>query len=224
MNEQPGFLIELEGGDGAGKRTQTERLRRRLTEAGWEVLVYSFPDDGTPYGRVIRTGLNGEYGDFRNTNPYLTAPLYMADRAFRAPEIVAALARRAIVLLDRGPYSNFAYQGAKIPGRSDRDDFQAWCEQMEFNELSFPRPDLVLFLNVPTDVAAGLVDRRGAARDQHESDAEFQRAVHYEFLHLDSKHGWYMINCGGEGATLASPDVIHERIWRVVHRFLAERG
>lgn len=221
MMKKPGYIIEIEGGDGAGKKTQTDLLRRRLAEAGWEVLVYSFPDDSTPYGRLIRSALNGEHGDFRHADPYLSAALYMADRGIWSREIAEARERGAIVILDRGPFSNFAFQGAKIDDRHGRDALQAWCERMEFDQLHFPHPDLVLFLDVPSDISEELMGRRGVF-DQHEVDEEYQRAVHEEFVHLAHTSDWAVIDCSGSESVIASREVIHKRIWEIVHAFLAQ--
>jgi len=220
MTKKSGYIIELEGGDGAGKKTQTELLRRRLAEAGWEVRVFSFPDDATPYGRLIRAGLNGEHGDFRHTDPYLTAPLYIADRDVWKQEIAESLGRSAIVILDRGPFSNHAYQGVKIPDRQDRDRFQEWLDRFEFDQLHHLPPDLVLVLDVPSDISDELMGRRGVY-DQHERDIEFQRAVHEEFLHLAQSRGWSVVDCAGTESVIASREAIHERVWEVVHAFLA---
>jgi dTMP kinase len=221
MTETQGYLIELEGGDGAGKRTQTELLRRRLIEAGWEVAVFSFPDDHTPFGNIIRESLHGQHGDFLHADPYRVAALYMADRGFRRDGIMAALVRGAIVILDRGPYSNFAYQGVKIPDRKERDLFQQWCERTEFDELQFPRPHLVLFMDIPADLGSDLVDRRGGMPDQHEIDQEFQKRVHDEFTYLASARGWRVVDCRGTETAIASREAIHNRLWIVVHMFLS---
>ena len=40
---QKGLLISFEGGEGAGKTVQVKRLRDRLTEAGYDVVLVREP-------------------------------------------------------------------------------------------------------------------------------------------------------------------------------------
>lgn len=103
-----GMFISFEGGDGAGKSTQVEKLATWLREAGYGVVVTREPG-GTELGAHIRhLLLHG--GD---VSPRAEALLYAADRAHHMDtKIRPALERGEIVITDRFMDSSIAYQGA----------------------------------------------------------------------------------------------------------------
>src|SRR4051794_39709628 len=110
-----GRFIVIEGLDGAGTTTQTERLATRLREEGHRVLTTREPSDG-PVGMLLRQALTG-----RLTLPGAHAPLadetlallFAADRTDHlASRVEPALGRGEVVLCDRYVLSSLAYQGA----------------------------------------------------------------------------------------------------------------
>ncbi len=92
-----GIFITFEGGDGAGKTTQSELLAAWFEARGFEAVRTRDPG-GTPLGRAVRELLlHGEHVDQR-----AEALLYAADRAQNISEVVRpALARGAAVIQDR---------------------------------------------------------------------------------------------------------------------------
>src|SRR3989304_1280897 len=112
-------LIAIEGGDGAGKRTQTELLGRTLAARGVSCVTFSFPRYESFFGKRIAGFLNGEFGGLENVDPRLTALLYAGDRLEAKPELEAALAAGKTILADRYIASNPAHQSPRgIPGRA----------------------------------------------------------------------------------------------------------
>jgi dTMP kinase len=99
-----GKFIVVEGGDGAGKDTQIELLKKDFPQ-----FIYTREPGGTPLGKVLRDMvLHKSYGDL----PLLTeAFLFLADRAQHAAELVApALAQGNTVISNRSWISMVAYQ------------------------------------------------------------------------------------------------------------------
>ena len=78
--EQPGRIFVIEGGDGAGKQTQSALLRERLRSEGYPVETLDYPHDAAQHGRLIRTLLSGAKGDIKAINPLLFASLYAENR------------------------------------------------------------------------------------------------------------------------------------------------
>ncbi len=141
-----GFLIALEGIDGAGKSTQARLLAQALRERGFHVLLTREPSD-SPQGRALRRYLAGRK---RSLSPVQELALFVADRRAHLRRAVApALAAGQVVVSDRSYYSSAAYQGAL--GLSVKDILAA-------HEIFAPRPDLVFILVLP--VALGLQRRR----------------------------------------------------------------
>ncbi len=163
----------FEGGDGAGKSTQTERLRSWLASTGAEVVVTFEPGD-TAIGRSIRRMvLDPASGE---PAPRTEALLYAADKAQHVDEVVRpALGRGAVVVCDRYVDSMVAYQGA---GRVlDADEVHRIADWATGGLI----PDLTVLLDV--EVHRGLGQK--AHRDRVESAGDdFHERVRQHFLTL----------------------------------------
>ncbi len=133
----PGFLIALEGIDGAGKSTQARLLAAALGARGYRVRLTREPSDG-PLGGWLRRYL-AHSG--RRLPPELELAWFMADRREHVEQVIRpALAEGRIVISDRCYYSSAAYQGARGL------DPEGIIAQ---NEAFAPRPDLVFLLELP---------------------------------------------------------------------------
>lgn len=106
----PGRIFVVEGGDGAGKQTQTALLRERLTGMGFPVSTIDFPHDDAMHGTLIRTLLSGAMGDIKTVNPLLFASLYAQNRYDLTPTLSYWLKRGDNVILDRYVEANFGHQ------------------------------------------------------------------------------------------------------------------
>jgi dTMP kinase len=86
-----GKLIVIEGGDGAGKGTQSELARAALAELG-EITYFDFPRYGKSIaGKIVGAALKGDYGDFLHMHPLISSLPYALDRVGAREEILAAL-------------------------------------------------------------------------------------------------------------------------------------
>ncbi len=144
----PGYLIALEGIDGAGKSTQAARLERRIASNGRTVLRLHEPTRG-PFGARLRA-LMSEGRD--SCPPELEFELFLRDREQNVREnIRPALVRGAVVILDRYYISSMAYQGAR--GLDP-------VEIRRANEAIAPVPDLLIIFDLPVAVALDRIRRR----------------------------------------------------------------
>jgi dTMP kinase len=169
-----GYLIAFEGGDGAGKSTQVQRLAEWLTERGHEVVVTREPG-ATPMGQRLREALL----DVGNTglSPRAEALLYAADRAEHVHALIRpALRRGAVVITDRYVDSSIAYQGAgRALSAAEVERLSHWATQGL-------QPALTVLLDVAPSVGAV---RRGGAPDRIEAESEdFHSRVRQGFLEL----------------------------------------
>jgi dTMP kinase len=171
-----GVLLAFEGGDGAGKSTQTRLLAAALEGEGHRVLVTRQPG-GTELGRAIRDlVLHGEHVAAR-----AEALLFAADKAQHVEEVVLpALRRGETVLTDRWTDSSVAYQGAgRDLGVTEVHDLQMWA-------VGGLVPTLTVVVDVPPDEGRR---RRGATHDRLESeDDPFHDATRHHFLAVAAGH------------------------------------
>lgn len=167
-----GLFIAFEGGDGAGKSTQSRLLGAALERLGREVLLTRQPG-GTELGAGLRElVLHGGA-----VAPRAEALIFAADRAHHVATLIRpALERGIVVLSDRYMDSSIAYQGAA-----------RGLEHEEIRQLSLwgtegLLPDLTVLLDVPAQVGRS---RRDGVHDRLEREADaFHETVRAAYLDL----------------------------------------
>jgi len=180
-NPNRGIFIVLEGTDGSGKGTQFEILTKQLRAAGHDVVTFDFPQYESPSSYFVKRYLNGEYGEADAVGPYTGSLFYALDRYDAAPAIKQALADGKVVLANRFTASNMAHQGTKFDSAEQRRGYFVWLDNLEFETLGIPRPDLNIVLRVPAETAQQLVDQKAERsytdkkRDLHEADINHLR-------------------------------------------------
>jgi dTMP kinase len=156
-----GRFISFEGGEGAGKSTQVQRLAARLRHGGREVVTTREPG-GSPGAESIRDiVLRGEADRWSPTTETLL--MYAARRDHIERVIRPALARDAWVICDRFADSTRAYQGA-AGGVDPR-----FITALETFILEDTRPDLTLVFDLPAEVGLERAHARAGAEMRFES-------------------------------------------------------
>lgn len=224
MNRK-GKLIVIEGVDGSGKQTQTERLYERFIEDGQKVMKLSYPRYDKESSAMVKLYLGGAFGDDPgNVSPYIASTFYAADRyASYKEDYEGFLKDGGIVLADRYTTSNMVHQAGKIRDPEERKKFLAWLWDYEFNLYGLPVPDKVFFLNIPPEVNQKLMENRDnkitgkAEKDIHEKSPEHLRDAYESALALVDEYCWTEICCISQGEIRSIED-IHEEIWNVVNK------
>jgi dTMP kinase len=168
-----GLFVCFEGGEGAGKSTQSRLLRDWLVERGRTVLLTFEPGDtevGKELRRIVLDPATGELSDRTE------ALLYAADKAEHVDHVVLpALARGEVVITDRYVDSTLAYQGA---GRTlDVSEVEA-VARWATGDL---RPHLTVVLDLAPEAGLGRFDERDRIEGQ---SLEFHLRVRQGFLDL----------------------------------------
>lgn len=174
-----GIFITFEGGDGAGKTTQSELLSGWLATRGLEVVRTREPG-GTPLGVRVREILLHGGDEIGAVDARAEALLYAADRAQHVAQVVRpAIARGAVVVQDRYIDSSLAYQGAgRVLDTAEIRGLSEWATGGLW-------PHLTVLLDASTELAAERRAARGGAADRLEAEAaEFHAAVRAGFLAL----------------------------------------
>ena len=213
-----GKLIVFEGTDGSGKSTQFRALCQRLDGMGKEYQKLVFPQYSEPSSALIRMYLGGEFGkNPADVNPYAASAFYAVDRYASLKKVWGDWYEGGgLVLTDRYTTSNAVHQAVKC-APADRPAFLRWLDDFEHNKMGLPRPDLVLYLDMPTDKAVELLRSREAAThtqaDIHELDTGYLAACRESALQAAQVLGWKTVSCLDEGGVLRSIGDIHEEIW-----------
>jgi dTMP kinase len=231
MSERPGAFIVIEGTDGSGKGTQFELLTARLREAGYQVATFDFPQYEKPSSYFVQQYLNGKYGSAEEVGPYTGSLFYALDRYESAPAIREALARGQVVVCNRFAGSNMAHQGAKFRNAEERRGFFIWLDNLEFEMLHIPRPDISFVLRVPAGTAQALVDQKtertytSKKRDLHEADLkhlELAVEVYDDLAQLFPKD-FQRIDCV-RGGKLLDIEAVQAMLWEKVSPLLPRPG
>lgn len=181
-----GRFITMEGGEGAGKSTQMERIASWLEKRGQSVVQTREPG-GTELAELVRDILLDKRHDALSSQAELL--LVFAARAQHLAEVIRpALERGDTVLCDRFTDATWAYQGG---GRGLAAEDIAVLEQLVHGDL---QPDLTLLLDLPVEQGMGRAARRSES-DRFESEsAEFFGRVRQAYLDRAAAHpGRYAI-------------------------------
>ena len=174
-----GRFITLEGGEGAGKTTQIQRLADTLRAAGIEVMTTREPG-GTPGADALRSLVVTGDGD-RWDSVSEALLMYTARRDHVLRRIRPALAAGTWVICDRFSDSTMAYQGyARGLGRD-------WVERLDALVLDGFKPDLSLFFDMP--VAEGLkrAGTRGGPDRFEKLGIDFHETLRKAFLDIAAR-------------------------------------
>lgn len=211
-----GKLIVFEGTDGAGKTTQTRLMAQRLTREGAAFRVIDFPRYGNPFAEPAKLYLNGALGSRPgDVSACGASVLFAVDRyASYKEEWGVDYEAGKLILANRYTTSNAVHQASKLP-EGERRPFLDWLFDLEYNRLGLPRPDLVLYLDMPVEVSEQMLRRRenatGTSADIHEQDGGYLRRCRESAGAIARDLGWRVISCAEQGRP-RPPEEIHREV------------
>ncbi len=221
-----GKLIVLEGTDGSGKSTQFRLLTQRLAGEGRQFRKLVFPQYQEESSALIRMYLGGEFGSKpEDVNGYAASAFYAVDRYASYKKVwQREYENGGLILSDRYTTSNAVHQGSKV-APEERQAFFAWLEDFEFQRLGLPRPDLVLYLDVPTELTEQMLRHReqdtNTHADIHEKDMAYLSLCRQTGREAAAACGWRVIQCA-RGQSMRTIEDIHEEIYALVRACLEE--
>ena len=221
-----GKLIVIEGTDGSGKSTQFKLLTERVAAEGREFQKLVFPQYAEESSALIRMYLGGQFGSNpADVNAYAASAFYAVDRYASYKKVWGEWYENGgLVLSDRYTTSNAVHQASKEPAEKQQ-EFLGWLYEFEYDRLGLPRPDLTIYLDVPTDFTEKLMRSREAATntkaDIHEQDLTYLATCRRTGRAAAAFYGWTVIDCVKDGVMRSIED-IHEEIYRYVTACLEE--
>ena len=212
-----GKLIVIEGTDGSGKSTQFRLLTERITAEGRPFEKLVFPQYKEESSALIRMYLGGEFGNKpSDVNAYAATAFFAVDRYASYKKVWGQWYENGgLVLSDRYTTSNAVHQASKEPVEKQQ-DFLKWLYEFEYEKLGLPAPDLVIYLDVPTDFTEKMMRSREAATntnaDIHEQDLAYLATCRRTGKAAAEYYGWIVIDCVKDGRMRSIED-IHEEIY-----------
>ena len=215
-----GKLIVIEGTDGSGKSTQFRLLSEHLEKDGIGFKHLVFPRYSEESSALIRMYLGGQFGSKpSDVNAYAASSFYAVDRfASYKMDCGQWYEDGGLVLSDRYTTSNAVHQASK-ESKELQQEFLHWLYDFEYAKLGLPKPDLVIYLDVPTDFTEKLLRHREAdtntKADIHEQDMQYLATCRETGRAAAAYYGWTVISCVKDGAMRSMED-IHREIYNHV--------
>lgn len=205
-----GKLIVLDGLDGCGKSTQFDLLLQEVEASGKNVHGISFPAYGTRPAALVEMYLHGDFSTQpEGVNAYAASSFYAVDRyANYKLDWENQFHEGTWILASRYTTSNAIHQMAKLP-QEEWDSFLAWLEDYEYDKLGLPRPDLVLYLQMPLETSLKLLQNRfkGGSKDIHEADPEYLANCYDAAEYAADRWGWEKVPCCEDGHLRHATDI-----------------
>ena len=191
------MIIVIEGGDQAGKLTQSTLLEKTLKKRKIKTKLFHFPDYKTPVGKEIRKYLDGK----RKFPPQVIHCLLAANRWEKLQEILTAQEKNSVLIMNRYYHSNLVYglaNGLK----------QKWLESLD---EGLPKADLVILLDVTQKES---FRRQKTHRDKFEKNEEFLNKISKTYRITAKKKHWKIIDAS------KSKEEVHLEIMKIFSKKL----
>lgn len=219
-----GILIALDGLDGSGKETQTRLLEEALKAKGIPCRSISFPTYDDQMSAAVKLYLSGAFGEDPHTvNSHAASVFYGVDRyCSYMLDWKKDYEEGTVILANRYTTANAVHQLSKLP-EEEYDVFLDWLFDLEYGKMGLPAPNLVLYLCVPPEVSASLIqsrsDQTGRIKDIHEKDQKHLSDSYKAALYSAEKLGWAKIDCANDGRLRTREDIHQEILERVEEIF-----
>jgi len=142
-------FITFEGIDGSGKSTVSKLVYEKLKNDGYNVVLTFEPTDSM-IGKYVQKCIK------TNTDPYITAFTFIADRIQHCDRIKKWLEQDKIVLCDRYAESTYAYQGAQL--EKELKDPIKWLKELSKNRILIP--DRTYFFEIKPEISLERIKNR----------------------------------------------------------------
>ena len=214
-------LIVIEGAcDGIGKSTQFKLLYDKLVKEGNNVISHHFPSYNEYQGKSVENYLNGDFGPLQGLSPYFVNSLYATDRAVTwYSKLKQKYDEGYTVLLDRYTTSSIIYQSALIEDKAKKKEFIDFVIDYEYNKIGIQKPDNVIFLHTPFELATQIRVARqendGIKNDIHERDLDFMKKVYDSAMFVADYLNWDKVQCDYNNQ-MKSIEEIHNDICNIL--------
>lgn len=223
-----GKMIVIEACDASGKETQTKKLYDRLVSNGYDVRKIEFPNYESPSSSLVKMYLNGEFGEKADdVNPYIASTFYAVDRyASFKKDWESFYNQGGIIIADRYTTANAIHQASKIKEEEEKKKFLNWLWNFEYTIFGLPKPDCIMFLDMPPEFSQRLMKERKnkingcSEKDIHEKDIDYLKMSYKNSCFIAEKYNWSRIKCTDNGE-IKSIEAIHNEIYDIIKQIIS---
>lgn len=217
------LFIEIEGMDGVGKNTQSNKLLNYYLEKGMSSRIYSFPDYELQSGKSIIDYLHGKFKSSEGFDDAFIKSKSLTYAINRAESLLFSddglpYNNHDVIIFDRYVFSNLIHNAHYFETDEALIDYMEYLRHIEFNELKLPEPNVIIFLSVEPEVSLTNIINRGRERDDNETIDHLTKVYNNmtRVKHILSRHYRIIdIDCTSimEGSpVMKSKEEIHEAI------------
>lgn len=217
-------LIVIEGLDGSGKSTQIAYLVKKFKEQNIDYKQIKLPNYESDSSKLVKMYLAGEFGkNPEDVNCYAASAFYAVDRFASFKTIwKKEYDEGKLIIADRYTTSNAYHQMIK-QSENSWDTFLKWLEDFEYNKIGIPKPDLVIYLDMPVDISQNLMSNRYCGdegkKDVHEANVSYLKSCRKAALYASKKLEWKIISCSADNKPRLIDD-IGEELFNIVKEIL----
>jgi dTMP kinase len=221
VSHHKGLLIAFDGLDSTGKETQSNKLIDRLRFSGHQTTGLRSPDYSTPSGQELKLRLQNKVGDWAATPWQDKMKYFAANRAEHKDQVNSVLNADQIVVYDRYVPSSVAFMIVEaLPAQEVelfREEIAQAVEREEYLANHMPKEDISIFLDIPPEVSAALLEKRKHGQkedDEYTDHFHIQQRLYneYDFLCRTQPHRFMRIKCT-DGTELLGVEDIAELVW-----------
>lgn len=218
------MFIVIDWLDGSGKGTQTKLVVAELEKQWKKVLLLDYPRYGNDSAYFVEKYLNWDYG--KNVSAKAASIFYALDRYDDSFNFSQKMTDYDYIISNRYVSASMMHQAGKIEEHKDRLEYMKWLHELEFEIFGIPKPDTVLFLDVPPEVSQKLVEKKESreyikwdtGKDLHEADENHLiNAYKAASEILDEFPDWERVECCENGAILPI-NIITEKILNKIQK------
>lgn len=213
-------VLTIEGLDGCGKATQTETLFKKLQLVKRVTHKVSFPNYESESSALVKMHLSSKVHKGKE-NAYAVSSFFAVDRYLSYVNYWKKFYENGhLIIADRYTTSNAIYQLSNLEN-NEWDSYLAWLEDYEYCKLGLPRPNLVIYLDMPVEKSQELILKRyngdETKKDLYERDITRLKRCKEAAMYVSKKYNWKVINCIDEKTgKIKTVQEIHEIIFSLV--------
>ena len=159
--------------------------------------------------------LGGEFGKKPgDVNAYAASLFYAVDRfASYKTNWGDYYNQNGVIVSGRYTTSNAVHQTSKMD-ECEWEGFLDWLYDLEYNKVAIPKPDKVIFLDMPIEVSQKLLSGRykgdETKKDIHESDTAYLNKCRKAAMFTAEYSGWTIVPCAKDGEPRSIDDIAND--------------